>query len=268
MRFELPTLPGAQARALSLLASRDVDFAEVSHLVETDPALTAAMLRAANSAASAPVSPISTVKQALVRIGSDQTRHIVSAAVMGSTFTGLQRAGLDARELWRHVVACALLADATAWGGVSGSAAFTGGLLHDLGRLAMAHQMPARYAEVVRLIHEGLEPAWAESRVLGLDHMEAGVAVAHAWQIPDEVTEAIADHHGGNAGALGWLTLNARRIAWSLGIGDGLLCPGEPSFDPLSEDAEILSSFGGPERFIETVDWHCDMLSPEPSRAA
>lgn len=54
MRFELPTLPGAQASALTLLATKDVDFAEVSHLVETDPALTAAMLRAANSAASAP----------------------------------------------------------------------------------------------------------------------------------------------------------------------------------------------------------------------
>lgn len=193
------------------------------------------------------------MKQALVRVGSDQTRRIVSAAVMGSTFTGLQRARIDARELWRHVVACALLADATAWGGVSGSAAFTAGLLHDLGRLAMAHQMPARYAEVVRLTHKGLQAPWAEARVLGLDHMEAGVAVAHAWQIPDEVTEAIGDHHGGEAGALGWLTLNAWRTAWSLGIGDDLLCPGEPTFDPLSEDADVLKSFGGPERFIETV---------------
>lgn len=268
MRFELPTLPGAQARAMTLLASRDVDFGEVSRLVEIDPALTAAMLRAANSAASSPASPISTVKLAVVRIGSEQTRRIVSAAVMGSTFTGLSRAGVDARELWRHVVACAMLADATAWGGVSGSAAFTAGLLHDLGRLAMAHQMPARYAEVVRLTREGLEAPWAEARVLGLDHMEAGVAVAHAWQIPDEVTEAIADHHGGSGGALGWLTLNARRISWSLGIGDGLLCPGEPTFDPLSEDAEVLRTFGGPERFVETVDWYCDMLAPEPSRAA
>jgi putative nucleotidyltransferase with HDIG domain len=186
---------------------------------------------------------------------------------MGSTVTGLQRAGVDARELWRHVVACALLADATARGGVSGSAAFTAGLLHDLGRLAMAHQMPARYAEVVRLTQEGLETPWAEARVLGLDHMEAGVAVAQAWQIPDEVVQAIADHHRGEAGALGWLTVNARRIAWSLGIGDGILCPGEPSFDALSEDGEVLRSFGGPERFVETVDWYCDVLTPE-GRAA
>lgn len=263
MRFELPTLPGAQARVRSLLATRDVDFGEVGRLVETDPALTTAMLRAANSAASTPVSPITTVKQALVRIGSDQTRRIVSSAVMGSTFTGLQQAGLDARELWQHVVACALLAGATAWGGVSGSAALTDGLLYDLGRLAMAHQMPARYAEVVRLVHEGLSPTWAETRVLGLDHMEAGLAVARAWQIPDEVSEAIADHHGGDAGALGWLTVNARRIAWSLGIGDGLLCPGEPSFDPLSEDAEVLATFGGPQGFVERVDWHCDLLTTE-----
>ena len=71
----LPVLPAAHARALSTLRDEDVAIADVAAIVETDPAMTAAVLRAANSAASAPINRISTAQQGVARIGLARTSN-------------------------------------------------------------------------------------------------------------------------------------------------------------------------------------------------
>ena len=112
---DLPTLPAAHTQALAMMSCHDAGAAEIAGIVEGDPVLTASVLRASNSAAYAPLSPIRTANDAIVRIGLSMTRRIVAGAALGSAFSNLSRSGMDVDELWRHVVACALLADATAW---------------------------------------------------------------------------------------------------------------------------------------------------------
>ena len=131
----IPALPIAHGRALALLAQRDVEIARLAEVIESDPALTAAVLRAANSAISSPAQWITTAREAVVRIGLDTTFNIVSGMIVNSAFGDLQRAGLDAGELWRHLIATALLADAAASAAGERTEAFTAGLLHDVGRL-------------------------------------------------------------------------------------------------------------------------------------
>src|SRR5436309_14516212 len=109
--MELPPLPGTQARALALVSRDDVGFRDIASVVEADPALTAAVLRAANSALSAPIGHIESAEQALVRIGIERARRIVIGTVLSRNLTNLRRAGIDMDELWRHLVASALLAD-------------------------------------------------------------------------------------------------------------------------------------------------------------
>ena len=112
----IPTLPAVHAQALSLLSDAQTPIPELGHVVETDPALTVSVLRAANSAASAPVTPIGTPGEAIVRVGIDITRKIVTAAVVNESFNRLDRAGIDTKELSRHLFTTALIADASAWG--------------------------------------------------------------------------------------------------------------------------------------------------------
>lgn len=75
-------------------------------------------------------------------IGVERARHIIAGAIISGNTSGLRRANLDVDELWRHIVACALIADVAAWGEMRRSASFTAGLLHDIGRLGMAHVLP------------------------------------------------------------------------------------------------------------------------------
>lgn len=268
MALDLPPLPGTQTRALQMVSEADISFRDLAPVVEADPALTAAVLRAANSAMSAPVRRIEAAEQALIRIGLEHTRRIVIGAVVSGNTSGLSRSGLDVNELWRHLIACALIADTTAWGEVRRTASFTAGLLHDVGRLAMAHTLPSQYTQVVAKVAEGMDPVEAEKKVFGVDHTHAGLGVARTWNIPDDIAEAIGDHHSGAHGALSWVTWNARRISWSLGIGDGLRVPESIEFDPESEDGQIVAALGGPEKLLKQVGWYTGVITGQPLAAA
>ncbi len=254
--LELPTLTPAHAQALTLLSDDRAGPAEVAAVVESDPALTASTIRAANSAAYGWVSRARSARDAIVRIGLVETRRIIAAAAMGSTFRDIERSGIDVGELWRHVLACGLLADATAWGTGSRSEAFTSGMLHDIGRLALAVEDPERYQRVAALVREGVDAREAETKLFGVDHVDWGVQVGEAFRFPQEVREAIAQHHDGGDGALAWVTWNGRRLAWSLGIGDGLVKPEEATFDPDSRDAAVLEAVGGLEGLESQVEWY------------
>ena len=174
MPFDLPPLPGTHTRALGMVGQQDITFMELASVVETDPGLTAAVLRAANSALSSPINRIETAEQALVRIGIERTRRIVAGAILSGNLANLSQAGLDTDDVWRHIVACSLIADVTAWGEVRRSASFTAGLMHDVGRLAMANAIPDQYAEAVALIRGGIDAVEAEQTGFGIDHLLVG----------------------------------------------------------------------------------------------
>ena len=112
--IEIPPLPVAQIRAMSLVSNPEPSFDDLASVVEADPALTAVLLRNANSAASAPVDRVHTARTAMVRLGTRETRRIVMSVALAESFGSLRRSQLDEAELWRHLIATSILADATA----------------------------------------------------------------------------------------------------------------------------------------------------------
>ncbi len=254
---KLPTLPATHARAISLMSRHDATITDVAAVIESDPALTVAVLRAANAAAQTAVRRIGTASDAIVRIGLMSTRRIIAGATLGQTFRDLDRAGLDTDEMWRHLLATAMLSDASAWPGGPRTESFTTGLLHDVGRLAMAAQEPERYREVVARVANADEPCDAERAVFGYDHVEWGVEVATAWNFPEGIIEGIAGHHDGEGSALAWVTYNGRRISQLLGIGDGLVRGPKPeALDEDGDDFAIVDSLGGTDGLEKKVDWY------------
>ena len=196
----------------------------------------------------------------MVRIGASETRGIVMSMALSTSFGSLKHSGLDEAELWRHLIATAVLADATTLGQVEHSEAFTAGLLHDIGRLAMAAQDPGRYANVVVMARRGVPATEGERIVFGMNHAQWGESIGRAWDFPadivDAIADAIAEHHVGARHGLSWTVAHARELAASLGIGDGLLPPTPP--DPESESLmlPIIAELGGEEAVIERVEWY------------
>jgi HD-like signal output (HDOD) protein len=134
--------------------------------------MTSAVLRAANSAASAPVNWVDSADRVIVRIGLDTTRRIVTGMVLVSSFSELQKSGLDIDHLWGYAMS---FTDQEQRASSGGSGGFTAGLLHDIDRMAMVQGELELYAEVMRLVHgEGADTCEVEFQVLGYDHQESG----------------------------------------------------------------------------------------------
>jgi putative nucleotidyltransferase with HDIG domain len=261
----LPPLPHAQTQALSALNDPDVSLVDVAEVIETDPALTATMLRAANSASSAPVDRVVSARIAAIRIGLRPTRNLVMGTVMTSLSTDFGRAGVDADELWRHALASALIADgAVRDDEAARSAGFTAGLMHDIGRIAMAQVEPERYSEVMAKVRIGADPLEAEVEVFGSDHTTWGADVARAWQIPEEIVTAIAEHHGMPDDTLSHAVAGAHGVIHSLGIGNGLPVPAGEQAEPTAldpEQEELLGQIGGADDLFAQIDWFREAFS-------
>ena len=93
VRPKLPMLPPARARAITILSVSAPDPLEAIDIVSSDPALATAVIRASNSAWSAPRTAVHAVDRAIIRIGPKETQQIVGAAVLTSTSEELEAAG-------------------------------------------------------------------------------------------------------------------------------------------------------------------------------
>jgi putative nucleotidyltransferase with HDIG domain len=110
------------------------------------------------------------------------------------------------RAIWRHSLACALLAEELARAGlIDKDAAYTSGILHDVGRLALAVLRPRQYAALLET-HSGtpgsiLKP---ERQLFGFDHCEAGRNLVADWKLPPSFTAIVSDHHSCAGRETGW----------------------------------------------------------------
>jgi putative nucleotidyltransferase with HDIG domain len=267
----LPVLPAPHARALQLLEDRNAEIGDLAETVSADPALTTAVLRAANSAASAPINRVTEADQAIMRIGLDSTRRLVAGTVVGTTFKDIRKAGIDTDQLWDHLIACALLTDQASRSHPHIKGGFSAGMLHDLGRMAMAQAEPERYHQVVTLAHGGADARSIEIDVFGYDHQEFGQRIAEAWQLPDEIIEAVGDHHEGGRSDLARAVRDSRWLALRVGIGDGLCDASvfpEASLELRREEKLLLSAIGGEEALHNRVQWFRHAIASQSGQAA
>ena len=258
--LDLPPLPASQVRLLQLLPKADVELAELVSIVETDPALTVAVLRAANSAVSSPVRRIGTARAAVIRLGALATRRLLGGYVVSSGFEVPAASAIDLDEYWRHSLATVLLADAIAIKDGGRTEAFTAGLLHDVGCLAMAVAEPERYSRVVQLTRRGVSEQEAERTMFGYDHAYYGERLAERWDLPTLVIDAIADSRRGRANEVAHATMRARGIAQRIGIGDGRgKQPGQLGLEPA--DHSVIRVVRGVEGLFSQIASFRDGMS-------
>ena len=255
----VPLLSPAQAQSVSLIMSKQAALTELAAVIEGDPTITLALLRFANSALDAPLERVVRVSDAIVRLGLEETRRItLGIIVQQSAGAKLDDCGLDVDELWRHLVGTAILADAVAstdeaLAGVR-TLTFSAGMLHDVGRLALASASPPHYQRVCRRVAAGATALEAERTEFGIDHEALGLEVAAAWGLPEALLPAIGGHHAPGDGVAG-VVYRARELASKLGIGDGLLAPGEPSLSEADRDAIAVMHIGGAAQLHARIDW-------------
>ncbi len=219
---DLPPLPSVVLELVESLGHEELSAGQYAAKISRDQALAAKTLRLANSSFYGRGRQVRSVAEAIGVLGLRTVRGVVTAAGLAGSFR--RHAGFDHDAFWRHSIGSALCAQALAGELRRSDAdlAFTVGLLHDIGRLALASAFAPAYAEAEQWRRDKDCPAVeAERAVLGIDHAEVGGLVARQWNFAPTIVDAIREHHAPPADAGPTLTGIAHvadAIAHALGL--------------------------------------------------
>ena len=193
----LQGLPASLTQLASIVASDNFSLRDVVDVISYDPALTARLLRAANSVMSASASPVGTVHDAVVRLGAGPVLTIAMGDAVGSRMRRNGAAGDT--SLWAHSIRTAAASEAVKRTSARDvpAVAMTGALLHDVGKLVLAEALSPHVLRLLEEVaeNEDLTSEQAETAVLMVHHGELGAIAARAWMLPEEITDAILYHH-------------------------------------------------------------------------
>jgi len=196
---DLPPLPSLVTKALAMLSDPAMDLAEVETVIGQDQALVAKLIKVSNSVLYGRVQKVSTLRQALARLGARIVKSLVLSASTRSYF--LKRSnGASAwgQFLWQHTVECGLAARRIAelFDDQDPEEAFIGGIIHDIGKLAILLVYPEKYKGIQKIIRtESMAEIQAETDVLGCSHEEIGYLLLDQWKMPDTAKACARFHH-------------------------------------------------------------------------
>jgi len=200
----LPSAPKVLPRLKQLLTDGNSAMHEIVALVRLDPGIAARVLQTANSAYYSKGVRCVTVDEAVHRVGYDQVYELVSYAVASQVLVRpLDVYAIEADELWRMSVACALAAEELATRlGQDRNVAYTIGLLHCVGMVAI-DEWALRNARALTLASVGYprEATLGERAQLGFTQADAGGTLLADWEFPATMSEPVRHQYAPHASA-------------------------------------------------------------------
>ena len=192
-------MPASTSEVLRLFQAPDVDTAKLTRAIELDPGLAANILRLANSPYFGTPRSTSSIKDAIVRLGTKNIYQLVmSSAVAPLIRESVRGYELPPGEMLRHSIAVGVGAErlGEALDCSRENHTFTAGLLHDIGKVVLGSFLEVDAAPIVTLAtekHMSFEKA--EREVLGVDHAELGAFLLEQWSFPAPLVEVVRWHH-------------------------------------------------------------------------
>lgn len=240
----LPSMPTTVVQMGRILSDPETEIEDIVEVVQYDPGFTANVLKLANSAFLGFPRQVGSLKEAVIRIGTHKVYQIAVAntlkPLMNRDIKGYE---LASGEFWRHSIAVAVAAEEiTRMTVKTGADSFTGGLLHDVGKLIVSNYLQEnreKFEEKKKNI-ESFDAA--EKELLGVDHAEVGATVLERWNIPEPLIDAVRFHHQPRKAKRNQVTVDqihvGDAICLSAGIGIG---SDELQYQIASDSVERLS---------------------------
>ncbi|ALQ50390.1 HDOD domain-containing protein [Nitrosomonas ureae] len=179
------SLPDVVFRINDLIDSEEATNTELERIISSDPALTAKLLKFANSTYFGFSGKIETVMKAISIIGHQELRNLVIASSVTTTFKGIPPDLVNMDTFWNHSVTSGVTARLLASSVDSRERFFIAGLLHDVGRLILFSQFPKESAKVLNCLNQGEDVAMQEERkIFGFTHAQLGAELLKQWKLP------------------------------------------------------------------------------------
>jgi Predicted signal transduction protein len=249
----LPSLPTLYREVMQELQSPDASIEKIGQIISKDLGMLTKMLQVVNSPFYGLPRRISSATQAVALLGLETIKSLVLSMKVFSQFESSAQTFFSLDILWNHGMITGRYARMIAKGQATETRdmedAFTAGLLHDVGLLVLATNVPDQYTETLALMNQGIAESEAERQVLGATHAEVGGYLLGTWGLSDPIVEAVAFHHDpGRSAGHTFSPLAAVHIANVL------------------EEQEQAVGMDGPSVVADTNYLHACRLDPDMSK--
>ena len=198
---QLTVLPAAVPELLAALSDEELTFQRLAAILADFPSIAARLIFLANSAWAAPVEEISSLEKACVKLGLSLVKSVSISIAIAAPFDPAKCLAFQSERFWSTAV---LVADAALWLAAHSphfadddlGAVHTAALLHNLGLLWMADNLPERTNRAFEIV--AADPSLSVPEVLrekcGADHAQIGGCLASAWNFPAMIRAAMQHH--------------------------------------------------------------------------
>ena len=196
---EISTIPVVVTRAIQVLHDPKSSARDLTDLIINDQVLAGKILKVANSAFYGLPTKINNLNRAILLIGFNEIRRIITPILLFDTYKNLtNNKYFSSKGFWCHSMAvagaCEILAEKENRVQDIGEARIVG-LLHDIGRLIVVESLGDKFEKLMKKVELGVDVMKAESAMLGLDHAEIGARITKFWNLPRTVVNSIRFHH-------------------------------------------------------------------------
>ena len=202
--LELPPFPAIAVKALQMASDSQMRLRELHEIISTDQAFSAELLKIANSPLYGMRTAIKNTLQASILLGYTRLKRLVlTVGIRGYLVKTMDTPSL--RLCWRHSLACAIVAEDLVTASfeakcdvpipVDKDFAFTAGIIHDVGRMALAVVKPKQYAELLRNTENDHCNLAGEQDLFGANHCEIGRFLVVTWNLPEDFIAVTSQHH-------------------------------------------------------------------------
>lgn len=195
----LPSLGSINKALQELLLVEQRFSTQISEVIRRDPSLTSRLLRLVNSVYYGLSTPVNNIEEAVFYLGVRQIRQLTMVTPIIEDFQRLtKQCAFPWREFWQHCIGTAILTRelVSSVETPPDETDYLAGLLHDVGKIAMAWSFPEHFAEIHRHASLGVRDLpLIESEVLGMDHSELGARYLERHKLPEVLVVAARFHH-------------------------------------------------------------------------
>ncbi len=224
----LPSVPAVMIKVQQIVRRPGTTPAQLTKLIETDPAMGVAILKVANSAYYGFRGKVTTVQHAAALLGARRLAELITAMsageLLGQAMAGY---GIKAGSMWRHAVAVAAAAVeiAAEIGSDARDTAYMAGLLHDVGKIILDPYVQERHMLFSHFsaTHPDSPIQDAERVILGFDHAVIAAILCEKWNLPRAIAFGIRHHHHPSSAGdhqLSHIVHLADQLAIQAGLGD------------------------------------------------
>jgi putative nucleotidyltransferase with HDIG domain len=196
----LPSRPSLYLEVMRELRSSNANAKVVGELVAKDLAISTKLIQVVNSAYYGLAQQVTEAADAILLLGMETTASLILSIEAFARFDKVKPLYFSIDRVWKHSQSVAHSAKKIAEAMTNDTSiakdAFTAGLLHDVGKLALALNFEEQYQGALKLAEKNNLQAWeVETEVFGASHAEAGAYLLSLWGLPLPIIEAVASHH-------------------------------------------------------------------------